>query len=289
MATVKSVLNQTFPDFEIVVVDDAGTDDTESQLKKINDPRIIYVRQPSNRKANAARNAGVAKSRAPWVCFLDSDDLWLPNRLENLKSLIESQKNSEKNIYWSSLWYDRGNGIKQVKPSCPKPESMPVMEYLLCNEGLIQTSTLCMANSVARSFPFDEEITVHDDDDLLMRLEQAGFSLVQDSNPQVVWMADTRADRVSLARGIQNELDWLRKRTSMLTAKARAAFLALHVAPRLTGLKKLQGIWYVLKAWLTRAISTRRSALALCATLLPPQTYQTVIRALLKPAGHKKS
>ncbi|ESY96629.1 glycosyltransferase family 2 protein [Mesorhizobium australicum] len=80
LRAVESVLSQSMPRFEHIVVDDGSTDGTEAALARIHDTRLIYV-GAKWRGANAARNAGIELARAPVVTFLDSDDLFLPHRL----------------------------------------------------------------------------------------------------------------------------------------------------------------------------------------------------------------
>jgi glycosyltransferase involved in cell wall biosynthesis len=78
---VGSALAQTFRDHEVIVVDDGSTDDTASRVAQWRDPRVRYVRQPNSGPAGA-RNAGVALARGELIAFLDSDDLWKPDKLE---------------------------------------------------------------------------------------------------------------------------------------------------------------------------------------------------------------
>jgi glycosyltransferase involved in cell wall biosynthesis len=77
-----SVLSQEFTDFEVIVVDDASTDDTEAVVRAIGDPRIRYIRERRNGGPNAARNRGMRAARGEFLAFLDSDDEWLPGKLE---------------------------------------------------------------------------------------------------------------------------------------------------------------------------------------------------------------
>ncbi|MBI4219431.1 MAG: glycosyltransferase [Chloroflexi bacterium] len=79
---VRSVLAQTVQDFEILVVDDASKDDTERVVRAIRDPRVTYTRHDRNRGPGAARNTGIAKARGEFLAFLDSDDEWLPSKLQ---------------------------------------------------------------------------------------------------------------------------------------------------------------------------------------------------------------
>ncbi|HWG66238.1 MAG TPA: glycosyltransferase family 2 protein, partial [Rhodanobacteraceae bacterium] len=79
--SVDSVIAQTFRDWELIVVDDGSTDDTREYLEAIEDPRVrpIWLEHGG---VTWARNAGLRLARGKWVAFHDSDDLWLPEKLE---------------------------------------------------------------------------------------------------------------------------------------------------------------------------------------------------------------
>ena len=87
---VRSVLAQTFGEYELIVVDDASDDDTQDVVQALGDARIRYIRHERNRGVGAARNTGVNTARSPWVIFLDSDDEMMPTLLERYHSVIAS-------------------------------------------------------------------------------------------------------------------------------------------------------------------------------------------------------
>ena len=86
---ILSVLDQTFSAREVIVVDDASTDNTSDILEKYSD-RIKIIINESNRGVSFARNAGIQVARGDWIAFLDSDDIWLPEKLERQKGFHEA-------------------------------------------------------------------------------------------------------------------------------------------------------------------------------------------------------
>ena len=87
---VRSVLDQTFRDLEVLVVDDASEDRTSDVVAGFSDGRVRYLRQDPRQGGAAARNAGVRASRGDFIAFLDDDDEWLPEKLEQQMALFEA-------------------------------------------------------------------------------------------------------------------------------------------------------------------------------------------------------
>lgn len=87
---VASVLVQTYRDFEVIVVDDASHDDTLERLGRFF-PQVTLVRSDSRRGVSGARNLGVRAARGKWLAFLDSDDLWLPEKLDRQMAYLREQ------------------------------------------------------------------------------------------------------------------------------------------------------------------------------------------------------
>jgi len=91
--TLKSVLNQTFTDYEIIVINDGSTDDSVTKVIAFNDSRIQLYNQ-ENQGASVARNHGIEKAKYEYIAFLDADDLWMINHLQILNTLIQNFPNA---------------------------------------------------------------------------------------------------------------------------------------------------------------------------------------------------
>lgn len=113
--TIQSVLEQTYQDFEIIVIDDGSTDNSAKKVREIPDSRIRLVQQ-KNQGVSAARNRGINESRFEWIALLDGDDLWEPNHLEEvLKMMLEFP---DEKVYVTSFKYSNNQAMyKHDRPS----------------------------------------------------------------------------------------------------------------------------------------------------------------------------
>ncbi len=115
---ISSILNQTFQDFEIVLVDDASTDNTPEVVRSFGDARIKYIRHEVNKGEAGSRNTGVTSSSGDYIAFLDDDDEWLPEKLEQQVRLLDSSPSQVGAVYTGFLKIDRsprsqwGNGYR---------------------------------------------------------------------------------------------------------------------------------------------------------------------------------
>lgn len=117
--TLTSVLQQTYTDFEVIIIDDGSTDDGLAIVSQFTDPRIQWVQQP-NLGAAAARNAGIEKATGELIAFLDADDYWHPNHLEALFNLYTDFPNCglycsryQTKISKNTLTPNRSNSISE--------------------------------------------------------------------------------------------------------------------------------------------------------------------------------
>jgi len=127
--SVFSVLNQTNPNLELILVDDASTDGSSEKLLEFKDPRIKLLRRDTPGPGGyAARNLGIAHATNEWICFLDADDEWEPDVLETLTEI--TQKNPEVEILcWG--WIKLRDGVKAIDPYSKKYNGEKLREFTL--------------------------------------------------------------------------------------------------------------------------------------------------------------
>ena len=101
---VNSVLYQTFTDYEIIIVDDCSSDNTQGVISTFTDPRIRSVRHNRNKGQSATINTGIANAHGEYLAFLDDDDEWLPAKLEGQVSILDSSPHNIGLVYG---WMDR--------------------------------------------------------------------------------------------------------------------------------------------------------------------------------------
>jgi len=142
---IRSVLNQTYTDFEVIVVDDASIDDTEEVVKNIKDPRIRYIRHETNKGGAAARNTGIKASKGELIAFQDSDDEWLPEKLEKQMKVFENVP-AKVGVVYTDMWRITKNKRKYYFSSpMITPEDgiiyKQALDYKVMNIG-IQTAVI---------------------------------------------------------------------------------------------------------------------------------------------------
>jgi len=168
---VRSVLSQSFSNLEVIVVDDASTDGTREQVFALKqaDPRLLYLRHETNRGAQAARNTGIRAANGNYIAFLDSDNEWLPSKLERQMSLFINNGREIKPgvVYAGFKWqYDDGR---------PSTEQTPRFKGYIYKEALREwiadTSTLVVRKDLLyKAGLFDERVRAYQEWDLCIRL-----------------------------------------------------------------------------------------------------------------------
>jgi len=167
---VHSVLAQTVADLELIVVDDGSSDDTEAVLSTIDDPRVSYVKLEQHRGAAVARNTGLRRSEGEFVAFQDSDDEWLPQKLELQLALLK-RAGPELGAVGGRYAVEAGSMSGQI--SAPRLENgAGYEEELLEGPCCITPVWLIRRPLVFALGLFDERMPCLEDWDLMLRLSK---------------------------------------------------------------------------------------------------------------------
>lgn len=158
-----SVLNQTYKNLELIIVDDGSTDNTKEVIDSLNDKRIVYVKQ-ENQGVSMARNNGVAIAKGEYIAFQDSDDVWHLDKLE--KQLFALQENNADIIFCKILKI--GNLRKMKEPSYIKEGFLPknILPF-----NFFPQSSLGKTEIFKNNF-FDKTIQGIEDFDLAIRIHK---------------------------------------------------------------------------------------------------------------------
>jgi len=161
--TLNSVLEQTFFDFEVIIIDDGSTDNTTEIIQPYLADRRVYYYKIKNSERSAARNYGVQKSAGRYVTFLDSDDLFLPWHLKTAHQKIEETNSAP--IFHLAYEILHSNGHTDQLPELPSPVNEKLLEgnFLSCIGVFLQ-------RDVALENRFDENLSRSEDYELWMRI-----------------------------------------------------------------------------------------------------------------------
>lgn len=163
---IESILQQTFEDFEILLVNDGSTDSTAEWAKKITDPRVRYIEQ-NNQGLSAARNTGLDLAQGRYVAFLDADDVWEPTKLDKQVALLET--NPDIGMVHSWVWFMDGEGRSTGRIWKTQAEGM-ALAHLLQRNDVAVLSALVRRECFARIGGFDIALRSLEDWDLWLRL-----------------------------------------------------------------------------------------------------------------------
>ena len=167
LASVNSVLNQTYKNIEVIVVDDGSKDKTEELIKTIDDPRLKYIKLDSNHGACYARNVGIKESTGKYIAFQDSDDTFRENKLE---SQLNNLKDKKSDMDFCQMELHIENTI-HIFPSIKKykDNSKGIID-ILCTGNVISTQTILAKKEIFNDVSFDESLPRLQDYDLVLRI-----------------------------------------------------------------------------------------------------------------------
>jgi glycosyltransferase involved in cell wall biosynthesis len=217
-ATLDSLRAQTYKEFETIVVDDFSKDFVELQdlLNGYQDINIRFIRHEKNMHGGAARNTGIINAKGKYVAFLDSDDFWHEDKLRICL---------EKNINEDEIIYSKITDRSIIRPKQQYDTKNLIDEYLLVENGTMQTSSLFMHRNFANKIMFDPNLKRFQDFDFIIRASRifdANFVFVDEV---LVSMGEgDEGNRISSSTDHIPALYWLTKISPLLSEKSKAVF-----------------------------------------------------------------
>lgn len=164
---IDSVLAQTFKQFNLFIVDDGSTDDLVAVLKKYTQYSNVHILRQENKGVSAARNFGIRYSSSEWIAFLDSDDEWLPQKLE-IQTAFSHQNPQYQFIHSDEIWMR--NGVR-VNPKKKFDKSNHEIFKRSLETCLISPSTVLMKRELCLKYGcFDESFVICEDYDLWLNI-----------------------------------------------------------------------------------------------------------------------
>lgn len=175
-AALQSVLNQTFSDWEAIIINNYSEDNTIALVEKYTDPRIKLINFRNDGVIAASRNKGISMAKGDWIAFLDSDDIWYPEKLEIcLERLNET---GAKAVCHNERWVTDQGYSRDVKYG---PESRATYNSLLYDGNCISTSAVVVSRQALKNvnnFSVFPEYVNAEDYDLWMKLVKSGANFV---------------------------------------------------------------------------------------------------------------
>lgn len=263
---VASARAQTRPPREIIVVDDASTDDTLEKLDAIAGPDLVVLRSRSNRGGGAARNRGIQAARGDLVAFLDADDLWAPSKLEIQTARL--QPGGGDAFCYCAVAQTNEYGEHHVLPLRAPNAGESLADYMLKSGHIVQTSTLLVPRHLLATCGFNDRLRRFQDIDFVLRLAAAGARAVFVPEPLVEWRNVGNPRRVSSNPDPAVVHTFFSEHSRLLTFAQRLGLEVRSVGPRPGAIGTLRWCW--------------RIALSVCAgALAAPNAISLVLKHAL--------
>jgi glycosyltransferase involved in cell wall biosynthesis len=204
---VQSILDQTFIDFEIIVVDDASTDGTKEVINSITDHRVRYIRNETNLERCLTRNKGIEIAKGKYIFFLDSDDYHLQKHLDLIYKEIQHQ-NEPVGFFFTNAWDEDSEG-KRSERCCPDFEKFNSYSYFL--HYTVNPQRWAVHRNVFEKVKFDSEVIICEDMDTSLRILAAGFPVFQIKERTTIYVAATDSFTMNDRNKAAKELFYLKR------------------------------------------------------------------------------
>jgi glycosyltransferase involved in cell wall biosynthesis len=282
---VQSVLDQTFPDFEIIVVIDGDDPETVAALGKIDDKRLRWISHTQKCGAGVARDTGVKAATGEWVAFLDDDDEWLPTKLERQ---LDAVAPGERAIVMAPSRCVSSHGTL-IKPAEPYDERLPVDEWLFDRhtwykggETFLQTSSLMMPRELFDHLKFTD-VAQHEEWELVIRATKLhGYRLISPVDPLVIFYVPENRKSLSQTYTWNRSLSWAHGLGPLLTQRAFSGFCLNTAAAMASAKSEREAFGPLLRAAFKNGAPTLKQLAAFFYFYCFPPNLRQRVRAILQ-------
>ncbi len=285
--TIDSLRRQTLTDFECIIVDDGSrdADDLERMIAGLDDDRFRVIRTP-NRGASAARNTGIDAARGQYVALLDSDDQFLPEKLE--RSLAAIRAHGGDCLVFTQIAMDRGVGTNWIKPPRGPMPGERIDEYIFCARGWVPCSTVVLPAKVAREVRFDEALPSTQDTDFAIRCASTGMRFVYLAEPLSIGDDVFDPKRVSKQPKYVPLLEWIdRMRGVHVSDRAYWAYRGWHAARSAARARRAYGARLYFQSLVHGAYPPKLALVVGAQVLLPTTAYQRMADGIAYVFGRR--
>jgi glycosyltransferase involved in cell wall biosynthesis len=229
---IGSCLAQTFSEFELIVVDDCSDEPLEDICKEFADSRIKYYRNKTNRGVSHSRNIGIDLAAGDYITFLDSDDVYLPDRLKILDGYIRDASTAPSILFHRQYRIISRNGASAVAPSRMPFEGERLDEFVLIWGNFIQTNSFVIERQLAKRIKFDILCKRHEDTKFFLECWLASSSYMACTETLSIYHDFPLSSRLSKQPGsalLQPLLSWTAQNCSPKASAGFAAYASAEV------------------------------------------------------------
>ena len=261
---LRSCRQQSLRDFEIVIADDEKSTDGIAEAVAAFPELSIRLLSGVRGKAAAARNAGVRAAAGTYIAFLDSDDEFLPHKLDACVAVLER---GEADAVYSRTYVECGVGRLWVKPARGIAAGEDIASYLFVDQGWVHPSTLVLPRSWALSSPFAEGLGYGDDAQFAIDLVHAGARLKMIEEPLAIYHDTGAADHLSLSvffedfESSNNKafVDWMEGKRALIPERAYLAFKVRVLARMIARRRPAEALAHLWRAYRGGAFGLAKS------------------------------
>jgi glycosyltransferase involved in cell wall biosynthesis len=224
--SIRSVLNQTWDNIELLIINDGSTDDFASALAPfLKDPRIrLYAKE--NGGLGSARNYGVARAQGDYIAFLDADDEFMPEHISEGMKIISSRIDI---IYYTRILIDRG-GVRHLKPHRGLKYNEDMSEYWSVSFGCISPVCMITDQSTSSRIKWNEERGIPEDFDFALRASNEHVEFIFNGAPAVIVYHEFDDRRLSNSFKCETLKRWARTNRRLFSFRGYVAYLGSTVA-----------------------------------------------------------